>query len=471
MSPARLMTTSFIALAMGMVGVGCSSDNGSTFGTPGIGPGGGGGAGGTTTFGVGGGSGFAGTGFAGSGGGGLTGGAAGAAGSAASSGISGGGGVAGNAGVGGAAGTAGGTTYILDAGEDACGATRAGAEAKQVNILLVIDKSGSMQDTPTGFATDKWTAMKTALTAALDPVKGVISFGLELYPYNPTTPIPYACGSACCQMPTQATAINIPVESGTTGVPKILSFIGSQSPGGGTPTAEALKQALWYYTAGAGAGLQGDKYVVLATDGAPNCNAALTCDAAHCTANLDAIGSTGPKPQCVINNQNCCAPAGGGASCLDDSASVTQISALAAAGVFTFVIGIPGSENYSAVLDQFAVAGGAAASATSPKYYAVSAAGGVGGLTDVFKAITVKLVTTCDLQLKVEPPDPSLLNITIDGVLLGKAGGEAGIDGWTLDQTTKPSTIRITGAPCEKLKLQGATSVQVLYGCPYIPIN
>jgi hypothetical protein len=455
MISARLVTTSLFAFAMGMVGFGCSSDSGSNEFGSGLGPSTGAGG---TTFSTGQGGGAA------SSGGGNTGG----------SNTGGGGGGSGNAGADastGAGGGGGGVVYIGDAGDESCGATRAGSELRQVNILLVIDKSGSMSDTPAGFASDKWTAMKTALGAALDPVKGLISFGLELYPFNHTTPIPYACGTACCQMETGGAAINISVDAGTTTLPNIISTVGSQTPGGGTPTAAALKEALWYFTGGAGKALVGDKYVLLATDGAPNCNGTLTCGADRCTANLDAVGSTKPPPDCVKNGQNCCQPTGGGASCLDDSSSVDQITALKAANVSTFVIGIPGSENYAAVLDSFAVAGGQAASATSPKYYAVTAAGGVAALTSAFQSITVKLVTTCDLQLKVEPPDTTLLNISIDDLIIPKAGGEAGINGWTLDQTTKPSTIRITGAPCDKLKSTGATSVQVLYGCPYIPIN
>jgi hypothetical protein len=407
-----------------------------------------------------------------------TGGGAAYGGSSGSGGVAGIGGGAGTAGSGGTAGAGGSAAStgvggdVLDA-HDVCGATRAGAEPRQVNILLVVDKSGSMADTPAGFTSDKWTAMKTALGAALDPVKEAIAFGLEFFPFNPTAPIPLDCSKAgpatCCQMTTQAAGINIPIEPGTTGLPKILSTFGSQNPGGGTPTATALKEALWYFTAGAGAGLQGDKYVLLATDGAPNCNTGLACDAAHCTSNIDAVAAG----TVACSGQNCCGVGATGANlaCLDDSASITQITALKTAGVSTFVIGIPGSENYANVLDAFAVAGGQAANANSPKYYAVSASGGVAMLIDVFKAITVKLVTTCDLQLKTEPPDPMLLNVSIDGVLIAKAGGAAGINGWTLDSSTHPSTIRITGAPCDNLEAMGATSVQVLYGCPYIPFN
>ena len=50
---------------------------------------------------------------------------------------------------------------------DSCGQSSVQATTRIVNILLVIDKSGSMASTPSGFGTDKWTAMKSALSAAL----------------------------------------------------------------------------------------------------------------------------------------------------------------------------------------------------------------------------------------------------------------------------------------------------------------
>src|SRR6185436_4736702 len=91
-----------------------------------------------------------------------------------------------------------GTVFLGDSGMqddamelgDACGHTTIKGSSKEVDILLVIDRSGSMSATPTGFATDKWGALKTALAAALEPVKGGISFGVELFPNNLTTPIP-----------------------------------------------------------------------------------------------------------------------------------------------------------------------------------------------------------------------------------------------------------------------------------------
>ena len=49
-------------------------------------------------------------------------------------------------------------------------------------MLLVIDKSGSMTDMPAHFDTDKWSAMKASVAAALTPMKSQLQLGLELYP-------------------------------------------------------------------------------------------------------------------------------------------------------------------------------------------------------------------------------------------------------------------------------------------------
>src|SRR5262249_55759339 len=157
-------------------------------------------------------------------------------------------------------------------------------------------------------------------------------------------------------------------------VPKILSALDASSPAGGTPTAEALRRALDYFTKGEGATLKGNRYVLLATDGGPNCDSTLSCTAATCTTNLDGTCS-------IPAGASCCDPQFGGAAarsrCLDDAGTEAQIKALETAGVHTFVVGIPGSEVYGDALDAFAIAGGEALTQGPRKYFAVAASGGV----------------------------------------------------------------------------------------------
>jgi hypothetical protein len=205
----------------------------------------------------------------------------------------------------------------------------------------------------------------------------------------------------------------------------------------------------------------GDKYVLLATDGGPNGNGSITCAAATCTANIDRNMTT----------PNFCDPAIAGPTaaknCLDDQASVAQLSAMAAAGLKTFVVGIPGTEQYQTTLDAMAVAGGVPASMTSPKYYSVSAMGGVAGLQQVFETITRQVITTCRQQLQTQAPDLSLLNVYVDGKLVPQGGD----NGWSIDSSTSPPTIVLKGTTCSDIEMKGASKIEVVYGCPTIIIN
>ncbi|HEY6559506.1 MAG TPA: hypothetical protein VI072_19625 [Polyangiaceae bacterium] len=369
------------------------------------------------------------------------------------------------AGAGGFGGTAGslirqdgggGTTLDRDA---ACGESQITAAPVQVNMLLVIDKSYSMTQTPAGFTSDKWSATKSALTATLNTLKDRIDFGLVMFPYqDPTrdvvTPIPApGCGERCCEMP-PSTRLNLAIEDGSTGVPKIVNTLNATTASGATPTAKALTTALTYFKTGAGAGLEGKKYVLLATDGGPNCNPALTCGADRCTDNIDGT--------CPLDGGSCCSGAARDA-CLDDVATIAKVQELRASGVPTIVVGIPGSEKYRSTLDALALSGGRPAQTASPSYYAVSTSGTApGGLTDVLQSITRGLVTSCELKLTSAPPDQGRINVNIDGRNIPKAGP----DGWDIVNTTTPPTIVLKGATCARITSSGAENVQILYGCP-----
>src|SRR5690606_24704447 len=158
----------------------------------------------------------------------------------------------------------------------------------------------------------------------------------------------------------------------------------------------ALERAREDFTEGPGADLEGDKYVLLATDGGPNCNSDNTCDRMRCTPWLDGQGS---------EENNCCA--GAGEYCLDDESVLETIEALRKADIPTFVVGIPGTERYAPYLDAFAEAGGVPSDGEHA-YYAVPADGGVQGLVDVLHEITQLLVRSCEVELASRPRDPKL---------------------------------------------------------------
>jgi hypothetical protein len=341
-----------------------------------------------------------------------------------------------------------------------CGSSSISAAPPDVSVLLVIDESGSMTDKPAGFGVDKWTAMKTAMHDALTATNSSIAFGLELFPFpvDKTKPIPLACTDNCCEMPA-APGINVAIGPSSTAVPKILSALDASGPAGGTPTAEALRRALDYFTKGAGATLKGDRYVLLATDGGPNCDSTLSCDASSCTTNLDGACS-------IPGGASCCDPQFGGAAalsrCLDDAGTEAQIKALRTAGVRTFVVGIPGSEVYGDALDAFATAGGEALASGAHKYFAVAASGGVTALGSALESITKGIITTCRLVLGSKPPDLEKLNVTIDGAVVPQAGP----DGWSIDTSSSPPAVVLKGATCAEVEKNGAQKVVIQYGCP-----
>lgn len=329
-----------------------------------------------------------------------------------------------------------------------CGESSVEAEFRTTNILLVIDKSGSMTDKPTGFEVNKWEALNKALSEALPDVADEMNFGLVLYPYSEEEEIPELCtGDICCVAPTAST-INVPIEQGTKSVPKILRALRDTSPGGGTPTASALRAAYDYFTKGLGRTLKGDRYVLLATDGGPNCNALNTCDGDTCTPNLDG--------QCDI--ANCCD--GQGAYCLDDRSVVEQIEALKDAGISTFVIGIPGTEQYADYLNEFAVAGGVPNQGGDTDYYAVSAKDGVQALTQTFKDITTHLVRECEIPLESEAPDRNKVNVAVNCELVPHDDG----DGWEISEDDAKLLI-IKGDTCDKIQEEGVRRIDVFFGC------
>jgi hypothetical protein len=337
-----------------------------------------------------------------------------------------------------------------------CGFTNLTAAPPAVNVLLVVDRSASMNESPEGFDGEtKWQVLQTALQATLGEVKSRLALGLDLYPYSGESG---AALSNACQMPSSESVV-VPVQNGEDAAPLILEALTDNGPAGRTPTAIALARAKDYYTTGAGKSLEGEKYVLLATDGGPNCSAddALRCEATTCTVNLD---------EDVGFQQNLCDPEldpDGPSKCLDDVASIQAVADLADAGIKTFVIGIPGTEIYADTLDALAEQSGVENPDAPPSYFAVSAAGGVDGLTDVLTRVTTGLITSCKLQLEEEPPSINDVFVVIDGLLL-QPGTE---NGWQeSDPATSPPTIEIQGETCAKLESDGAEYINVSYGCP-----
>jgi hypothetical protein len=312
--------------------------------------------------------------------------------------------------------------------------------------------------------------MKSALENALRDRQDDINFGLTMYPFpefdnEPISPTDCGADGNCCEMPNSSDP-QVFVGQGSDAVDEIITVLDATEPGGGTPTAVALEYARDYFINGPGDNLSGEKYVLLATDGGPNCNAGLECGADLCTANLDGQDCAGDAP-----NGNCCdiGYAGDGSGCIDDSNVVDAIEDLRDSGIDTFVVGIPGSEQYSDYLNDFAEAGGRSSGDDTYSYYRVD---DVDDLADTFEEITVQLVTSCEIQLDDAPADQPAIAIDCETVSrFSSDGGEAGagnsgeVENWTWDGQT--GTVELLGETCEQVAA-GVGRVDVLFNCPGI---
>ncbi len=334
-------------------------------------------------------------------------------------------------------------------GLGACGGVISKARLRAANLLLVLDLSASMETTFGTSNVSRWSAVSTSLGNALTAVQDRAAFGLDLYPVA-------VDGGDGCSLPTNA-ELAVAVAPGKDSVGPIKAALALATPAGGTPTAAALTRALQYFTTGAGKALAGDKFVVLATDGGPNCNKqAPQCQIDQCTYTHDL-----PQNCATVN---CCQ--GVVDACLDESGTLAAVSALAASSIKTVVVGLPGVAPYAASLNAFAVAGGLPQAGTV-KYFAIDEMLGVSGLTDAFQSITTELIKSCRLELEMAPPDPAKVNVIIDGTTIAQSGA----DGWDFDNTTTPPGIVVKGATCKALEQMGAEKVTVQYGCPTMVIR
>jgi hypothetical protein len=226
----------------------------------------------------------------------------------------------------------------------------------------------------------------------------------------------------------------------------------SAIPRGATPTAASLQAVAEKIAA-----MPQPAYVLLATDGAPNCGST-TCAADACTYNIekDQLTFAGTCDSAF----NCCDPATttrglGWKACVDIDATKTAAATLAAAGSKVFVLGVPGTiEAYGNALDQIAAVGGAPREG-STRYYAATEPTQE-SLAAALSSIAAKVVDTCEIKLEAPMTDPGITNVLLDGEVIAES------DGW---KWTSTSSIELTGGACVRIHARKVASIQVVVGC------
>jgi hypothetical protein len=313
------------------------------------------------------------------------------------------------AGTGGSSGA--GTGGSSGAGTGGSGGNNCGVETFQLqrqppDVLIVQDKSGSMNDPPSTGGASKWSQVTSAIGGAVMSTQASIYWGITFFPSNSS------CGTSTS--PTVGVATN--------NYNAINSALGARSPGGSTPTAQAMLDA-GNYLAGLNDGHS--KYIVLATDGLPNC-------------------------------------AGGVSGAADDAGAEMAISTVLSQGIHTFVIGISTDAMSDATLNQMAMNGGEARP-TAPYYYL---ANNQADFSMAMASIAGQVVS-CTFALSRVPPDPTLVSVQADGVDVPR--DTTHMNGW--DFGPGMTSIILYGTYCSRLQSGMIMNVSATFGCPPIGIH
>jgi hypothetical protein len=309
------------------------------------------------------------------------------------------------------------------------------------NLYFVLDISKSM------VVANKWQNIRPAVASLIAQLGANARFAAWVFP-NPDAG---GCATGREIMPLRLGD----AQGATAGA--FTAAVAGITPNGGTPTAATFQALLPVLR-----NLPGVTFAILATDGGPNCDSSINgCSLDQCTSNTDMAG-----PSCNPGMApNCCDIALGGSmaaqGCLDADATAQAVSALGAAGVRTYVMGIPGSAPYASVLDQLAFAGGTER-AGEPRYYAVNSSD-EGALAAGFQEIAATAMRSCVLTLHDALTDPNKVNVYVDGAAVPN-----GPDGWSI----QGQTLTLEGMTCAQFGMDltdaGAAPVRVTQGCPTV---
>ncbi len=313
---------------------------------------------------------------------------------------------------------------------DVCGQTPFSVTGVPIDLLIVLDRSNSMCQTGDP---SLWETMGEALTQVTASLEGRINFGLMLFPTL-----------ACSGNTNQCAAPTGPyVGIGSAGATADIAVAVDPQSGvdccGGTPSAPALAAA-GTYLAGLDDGFA--KFVLLATDGAPNCNGDL--DGSTCT--------------CTSTEYPCDGGAYYNLNCLDDTNAIAAAGDLSDDGTPVYVVGVGASLDWQTVMDAIAAAGG-----TGDYYPAENATALAEALDEI-----VGEAMSCEFDIDWESlpedaaEDQSLVNFYGDGELIPYDEDCSSDEGWMwLDE----DTVLFCDESCQDLKGGTWDEVTATFGC------
>ena len=327
-------------------------------------------------------------------------------------------------------------------------------ERRGAEVMFVIDRSNSMAFSLDGavgvpIAQQRWPILSNSLARVLPMFERTVSFGAKFYP-QPIDPGNVDVEENC------TSRAGIDLEPALGNGAALLRFFTTTRPGGGTPTHDGLLQASTYLRSRTNRGAA--RYIVLATDGGPNCNSRNPTPPSRCVCTSSDPGSCRNNPAVGIYN------------CLDDTRTVALVREIAtptapgAQPIPVYVVGLDGSmtmrTDLLAVLDEMARVGGRPRPIVNPgdrAYYSVRTPG---DLERAFDTIVAPLAR-CAYVTPSRPTNPDEIDIEIDGRLVSRDATR--VEGW--DWTDRDfGEITFYGMACARAA-SAVVNVRARVGC------
>jgi hypothetical protein len=289
-------------------------------------------------------------------------------------------------------------------------------------VLIVLDRSNSM-----GYD-EFWIPTRDAVIGIAERYEEELMLGLTVFP-----DVEAVDGVSDC-LASESPAVK--VDFGT--ADDILSSLTSMGTVGGTPIAETLGSMHRYFN---GRPLDNPQYILLATDGAPNCNSSLNGDTCRCT--------------CTRPYEECAACTDLNTNCLDDERTYAVLDDLLADGIRTYVIGLSSAAvEWGDIMQAMAEHGG------TETFYAAEDAEDV---REMFETIT-SMVSECEFSFEPSSvQDSMLVNLYFDGHVVPQ--DPESLTGWSW---TGENRIEFHGVSCSKIVTGEVSIVSATYGCPTV---
>lgn len=307
------------------------------------------------------------------------------------------------------------------------------------NVLILLDRSGSMNNRDNGVTQTKWQAAVAGISTLLGRLSDSARVGITFFPAasNPTQASSYVTPA-------------VPVAPLSGNRATLLSVLRATSPSGNTPMVCGINGVQRYYQ---DYREDGARNVILITDGVPT---------EECAQDLPPCGLF--DFQCLLTRD----------PLIQNQVRVAVArAAMATPPIKVYVAGTP--EASDTFLSDLAVIGNTQRTpdcrASMSCHYRLQSASFEADLTMALQDIEARSLT-CEFEVDADPSrvDPDRVNVNIQGNgmssprLIPRDVDHR--EGW--DYTAGRRSIVVYGSACDQIRTDTQVRVQILFGCPTV---